>query len=636
MLRDIKQKSNGLGAKIVMGILIIAFAFWGVSGSLLSPNIDSAATVNGEKISVAKFNQAAQAQRNRMTSQFGDNIGSEFFESENFKRSVMNQIIDVELLKQTAEKFDYDVSPETIKNYIEQSEGLQIDGKFSKEAYANYLAQVGKSAELLQREIKQEIKGSALPIMVNQTAFSLNLEIENQYKLSKQTRSFEYLQLSIADYLDTIEVTEEEINNHFKEFGNDYMTEEQVAVNYIELSNDILMTTIDISDDDIQEFYDIKKENLATPEKRLTQHILLPVNGDEETVKVEIDKVAERLNAGEDFAALAKEVSQDPGSANTGGDLGWVAPGDMVDAFDEKLFSMSEGEISEPVLSSFGYHIIKLSEIKEPAIPPLEEIKDSLIEEIKDERANDRFLQVASQLDESIVDADNVLELAAETSGLTMQATELFANGRGLGIAANPEFSSVAFSDLIKLDNEISEMIDLGDNHIAYIQIKEHILPVTKPLEEVSESIKNKIKSEKAIDIIREEANKYVELINSGEKSMQEIATELEKTVAIADNIERVGSDQPFNLVSNVFKLKLNEENNDVTFVESNNSDLALVKLNAVSVADVSSLSEEEKNNIASQIERTVSSYEIMNITSELRNNASININEKVFEEAQL
>lgn len=635
MLRDIKQQSSGLGAKIIMGLLIIAFVFWGVSGSILSAGNDGAASVNGEKISLVKFNQANQAQRNRITSQFGDQLGSEYFETENFKRGVMNQIIDGELLKQVAEKFDYDVSPETVKDYIQQSSGLQIDGKFSKKAYANYLAQSNKSAELLQREIKQEIKGSAVPIMVNQTAFSLNIEIENQYKLSKQSRSFNYLELSSSDYLATVEVNEEEINEHYKEFGADYMTTEQVSVNYVELSPSDLVADIEVSDDDVAEYYTSKRDNLATPEKRLTQHILLPVSGDEADVKVEIEKVAARIKAGEDFADVAKEVSKDPGSAPNGGDLGWVTKGDMVEAFDEKLFLMSEGEISEPVLSSFGYHIIKLTEIKELAIPELEEIKDSLIDEIKNERAIDKFLVVAGELDESIVDSDNVLEIAADTSGLSMKTTELFANGRGTGVAANQVFAAAAFSDSVKTDNEISEMIDLGENHIAYIHIKEHVQPVKKPIEEVSESISSKLKSEKAVEIVKQEAIKYIESINSSDQTLETIAASLGKTVVVAENIERVGSSQPFNLVKNVFKMKFDEKR-EITYVESNTNAFALVDLITVTAADVSTLSDDEKSSIATQIERTVSNNEIQNITTELRNTASITINEKVFENTAL
>ncbi|HFD32999.1 MAG TPA: hypothetical protein ENJ28_09900, partial [Gammaproteobacteria bacterium] len=190
MLRDIKQKSSGLFAKIVMGILIIAFAFWGVSGSILSAGNDGAATVNGNKITIADYNQANQARRNQLKSQFGDNLGTEYFESIAFKRSVMNQLIDGELLRQEVEKFDYDVSPSKIKDYIESSPGLQVEGKFSKEAYANFLAQSNKSAELLQRDIKRDIMRSAMPVMINESSFPLNSEVESQYKLSKQKRTF--------------------------------------------------------------------------------------------------------------------------------------------------------------------------------------------------------------------------------------------------------------------------------------------------------------------------------------------------------------------------------------------------------------------------------------------------------------
>ncbi len=633
MLRDIKQQSSGLGFKIIMGLIIISFVFWGVGNSLISSSNDSAAVVNGEKITITDFNQANQAQKNRLKNQFGDNLGTEYFDSENFKRGVLNQIVNSELLKQEAEKFNYDVSPKTIKDYIESSAGLQIEGKFSKEAYANYLRQVNKSAELLQRDIKEDIKGTALPKMVTQSAFSLKSEVENQYKLSKQKRNFSFIEISSNDYKDLVTVTEEEANNYYKEFGSDFMTLEQVSVNYIELSTADLLDDIQVSDEEIQNYYDAKKETLMTGEKRKASHILLPVTDNAEEVKVEIEKVAKRIADGEDFAEVAKEVSQDPGSAKDGGDLGWVSKGDMVEAFDEKLFSMSAGEVSEPVLSSFGYHIIKLEEVKSPEIPTLESLKEDLITELKQDKAEELFLNTADELSTLIVDADNVLEIAAEDSGLEIKSTELFSLGMGKGIAANQIFQTTAFSDSVKVDNETSEMIDLGENHIAYVHIKEHIIPTIKPLDEVKDSIVAKLKAEKALEMAKQKTNEFIEAINSEEKSLADVATELNKTVVEAKDVERVGSTHPFNLVKNVFSLKLIDDKPLVTSVESSSNAIAIVMLQSVQTADISGLTEDESKNISTQIQRTVSNNELSNITKNLRNNASINVNEKIFEE---
>lgn len=635
MLRDIKQQSNSLGAKIIMGLIIISFAFWGVGSSIMSVGNDAAASVNGEKISLNDFSLSNQAAKNRMTSQFGDSLGSEYFETENFKRGVMNQMVDAELLKQVAEDFDYDVAPSVIKDYIESSPGLQIDGKFSKDAYANYLKQVNKSAELLQRDIKNDIKKSALPQMIIQTSFSLSSEVENQYKLSKQKRSFNYIEISGSDYQDKVEVTDEEVQSHYNEFGQDYMTTEMVSVNYIELSASDLLADIELAEEDILTFYNAKKDSLMTAEKRKAQHILLPVSDNAEEVKVEIEKIATRLSSGEDFAVVAKEVSQDPGSAKEGGDLGWIARGDMVEAFDEKLFAMVQGDVSEPVLSTFGYHIIKLNEVKSPEVPLLEDIKETLVEELKLEQAEEMFLTKADELDTVIVDADNVLEIAAENSGLEIKSTELFARGRGTGTAANQNFSTAAFSEAIKLDGETSEMIDLGENHIAYIHISEHNMPVTKPLEEVSVTITTKLKSEKSLDLAKSETAVFVDAVKAKEKTLEEVATELGKTVVEASDIERVGSKQPFNLVKNVFSLKFDNDHKEVVLLESSPNAFAIVDLIAVVVADASAMSEEDKTSITTQIERTVSNNELTNVTKTLRDGASITINEKVFEEIQ-
>ncbi len=631
MLRDIKQKSSGLFAKIVMGLLIIAFGFWGVSGSLLMANNDSAVIVNGKKITINDFNIAVQNSKNRLREQFGENLGSEYFESENFKRGVLNQLIDAELMRQEAEKFSYDVSPTRVKEYIESIPGFQINGKFSPEAYASYLTQVNKSAELLERDIKDDIKGSALRNMIGKSAFSVDSEINTQYKYTKQKRDFDYLELSSKDYEKDIEVTEDEINAHYKEFSADYMTPEMISVNYVELSVSNLLPSIELTEEEINDSYEARKDTLMTTEKRKAQHILLPVANNAEEVKVEIDKIAKRIANGEDFSEVAKEVSKDPGSAPSGGDLGWVSPGDMVEAFDKKLFSMKEGEVSEPVLSKFGYHIIKVNEIKAPKIPALEEIKEQIVTDLKQEKAAEQFLSKADELDTAIIDSDNSLDLAAESVHLELKSTELFAQGRGVGIAANPKFSTAAFSDTVKTDNEISEMVDLGENHVAYLHIKEHKLPQVKDLSEVSEVIKNKILAEKSFELVKTKVAEFEKQINSGEKSLADVAQSINKEVVEAKDVERAGSKQPFKLVQEVFSLKM-DENNPVRSVDASSNSIALVKLKAINNADTTSLTEDEKASISSQIERSATNAELSNITKFLRNEASITINEKIFE----
>ena len=235
----------------------------------------------------------------------------------------------------------------------------------------------------------------------------------------------------------------------------------------------------------------------------------------------------------------------------------------------------------------------------------------------------------------NVIDADNILELAAEKSGLILKSTELFARGRGIGTAANENFAVTAFSDAIKLDGEISEMIDLGENHIAYVHILEHQPPAIKPLEDVSEAINNKLKSEKSLELSKQQVIEYIEKINAGETTLADIAVELDQSLVEAVDVERVGSKQPFNLVRNVFSLKYDQENAQIHYVDSSANTFAIVEIKSVSNGDSSAMSDDEKANIATQIERNVSNSELVDITSELRNDASININEKIFENNQ-
>jgi peptidyl-prolyl cis-trans isomerase D len=350
---------------------------------------------------------------------------------------------------------------------------------------------------------------------------------------------------------------------------------------------------------------------------------LITENDESESILAEIQN---KLAAGEDFAALAKSYSQDPGSANTGGDLGWVSPGDMVPEFDAKLFEMSTDTISEPVETQFGIHLIQLKEIKASAVPVFEEVKADIIQVLQANQSETVFLEKASQLSENVLDAEAGLEGAAEATGLTMKTSELFSRAGGEGVAANQSFINAAFSSTVKDELLNSDVINITDTHVVFMHINEVKAAEPIPLPEVKDGIVATLKDQKAADLAKDLADQLLAKHQSEGKTLSELATEHGLELINSTDIGRTGSTLPFNLVKNVFAMgRVEGDSNPLEVVSSNGSEVAVVELLAVNDVDVTSL--EDIKAESAQLGRNIKTNEQQLLIQALRESAKVTIN---------
>ena len=492
MLTWIRKKSSGLLMTMVMGLLILAFAFWGVGDYFTQSSNDSLATVNGENITYSDFTNQFNTYRQNMMSQFGDGVDPSYFDTPIMRRNFLESMINSELVRQVAEDNGYTVTAAEIKKVLEDVPAFKNDqGQFDKSRYAAYLSQTNQSAQLLQMRIEDDQAGAALNGMFDESAFVTPYKAKKIAALNKQTRDFDYVTISPNQFTEQMEVSEEEINDYFSENSSQYMTAEMVSVNYIELDSLELASEIEIDEVAAVEYFENNKERFRKAEQRQTAHILISDGDDSADLLAEVQA---KLTAGEAFDELAKTYSKDPGSAASGGDLGWVSPGDMVEEFDEALFAMQVGTVSEPVKTQFGYHIIKLNEVKAAELPVYEEVKADIIQELQANESETVFLNKAGELSELVLDAQVGLEPVAEATGYEIQTTELFARTGGLGIAANPTFAQAAFSPQVKDELLNSDAINLSDTQIVFMHLNEVKDAELKPLEDVKESIITAIK----------------------------------------------------------------------------------------------------------------------------------------------
>ncbi len=640
LIKWIRNNSSGLAMSILMGLLVVTFALWGVQGYFQQSSNDAAAVVNGDKISINDFSQRFSQYTQSLMSQFGDNFDPAYFESPVFRRNFLEQLINDKLLQQAARDMDFIASPQAVRDLIQSIPSFQNpDGSFNKESYAAYLTQVNQSPAYFQNRVQEDILSQATPDLVRETLFVTALEKNQLHRLNKQTRSFDYVLLNAADFKANVTLSDEEIQAHYDENQQQYMTPEKVSVDYIQVDSSELARGIDVNDEDARAHYEANQADYLQDEQRKAAHILIALAGDADdaakaAAEAEINDLKTQIDAGADFAELAKAHSDDPGSAQAGGDLGWVEKGMMVQPFEEALFAMETGRVSEPVLSQFGYHLIQLNEIKSADYKPFEEVKGDIIEALQAHEAESLFLDVRNEVETLVLDLDGDLHQVAEQTDVELKTTELFERSGGKGIAGNPQFAEAAFSALVKDELQTSNAIDLGGDHVVYLKLNTHEPGALKPLEEVREQIVDVLTDEKARELAQQTADEKIQLIQSGEADLNQVATDLEKSLVHADDTPRTGSAQPYILVRNVFSMpRPAGETTEFAVLEANGLDLALVALKSVNDAEPGEDAGSEQ--YAAQLQNALSNNELGLFTQVLRAHANIKIYEERIEPNQ-
>jgi len=295
-----------------------------------------------------------------------------------------------------------------------------------------------------------------------ESALILPDEVRELLEIQAEQRTFDLITVKQADYVGDVIVSDPDIEKYYNDNIDNYFDPDRMTVNYVELNIEEIAAGVTVDPEDVRSFYDDNEDSFISPETRNTRHILLSTNSsneDEQLAKAQ--DLYTQLTAGADFAALAKENSQDPGSAANGGSLGEVEPGAMVEEFDQAMFALSEGEISEPVLSQFGYHIIQVEKINGGKPQPFDEVKFDIEQDERDRIADERLLERLEQLRNLVFENSENLKAVAEEMDLELQTSEIFSQTNGSGIAANEAIRTAAFSEQVAIDGINSEPIEL-------------------------------------------------------------------------------------------------------------------------------------------------------------------------------
>lgn len=518
MLQNIRDNSQGWIAKTIIGVIVALMALTGFDAIFkATTNSNDAAKVNGETISQNELSQAVDMQRRQLMQQLGKDFDASLLDEKMLRDSALKGLIDRKLLLQGAHDAKFAFSEAALDQVILQTPEFQVDGKFSPERFDQVIRQLGYSRMQFRQMLAQEMLIGQLRAGLAGSGFVTDAQVLAFARLEKQTRDFATLNIK-ADPA-SVKLTDDEVKAYYDQHAKEFMTPDQVVIDYLELKKASFFDQVSVKDEDLQAAYQKEIANLS--EQRRAAHILIEVNDKvtEAQAKAKIEEIQARLAKGESFEALAKEFSQDPGSASNGGDLGYAGPGVYDPEFEKALYALGKDQVSAPVRTDFGLHLIKLLGVEAPEVPTFASLKDKLTRELKTQQVEQRFVEATKQLEDASFEASDLAQPAQDLK-LTVHTSAPFGREGGEGIAANRAVVTAAFSPEVLDEGANSTAIELDPETVVVLRAKEHRKPEQLPLEKVAGPIRAQLAKEHASAAAKTRADELIANLRDGKTAL--------------------------------------------------------------------------------------------------------------------
>ena len=609
MLSSIKNKTKGWVAYLIVGLITVPFALFGINEYFTGASNVIVANIDDDEISKEEFLSEFNPQKRRLQQKLAEKYDTDF--DAVLKHSILNQMIDRRLLDQLAESMSHATTTAELNAIIQTNDLFADQGRFSIEKYKQLLRLNGytptqyesiKAKELTQNQIKYNLLDSA---------FILPSQLSRLQQLNDQQRDFSYIQLNANDYTSKVKVDEKSVKDYYDNQKESFFAPEQAKIEFVELSLSEVAKKVSVTDDELFNFYEDEQARFTTEEERQAQHILLE---DEKTA----NKVLNLLTQGGDFAALAVEYSQDTGSKDAAGDLGFFTRGVMVGAFEDSAFTMKEGDLSGLVKSEFGYHIIKLNKIKPGVVKSFESVKSELTELYTQSQAQKDLYNLTEQMANLAYEAN--LEELANQMNLELQTTEFFDRQNS---KLDTKLVSTTFSDVVFNKGENSQVLELGDDRFVVVNLKDKLSKRQKSFKEVKGEINTHLTSLLAKTFVDNIATQIAKSSEAGDSdSVKKLMDKNSLAWVEVGLVKRDSNKAESAIISKVFALP-HPDSSPVYSAQSLNSRSAIViNLSAIKVA---------KDQVpTASLESTLLGFEsnevFLNILQTLRNQADINV----------
>ncbi len=499
MLQAIRNNAQGVFVWIVVGLIVVSFALFGLGSYLSGASKVVAASVNGVDISSTALTRAYQNYQERMRQQFGEQFRPEMFGVTRMKTNVLQGLITQEVMNQMFYEQGYMASPEQVLNRIKQYDAFKEDGAFSATMYKEVLSAQRMNEEIFENDLSRDIAAQQLRTAITASAFLTEKEQKVLAALQNQKRKIGYFDIPVKSYRDLVKVSDDEIKSYYEKNSQLFLTAEKIQLEYIELNMDAIAASQEVTDDMVKQRYERSPENYR--------------GDDSAAAKKKIIALRKQIQQGADFAVLAKKHSQDKGSAKQGGDLGYLTR-DGGEAFDKVVFALKKGEVSQVIKSKAGFQIIQLDDIRagdpeerkvrhilikpERKLKAFVDVKVAIKKELQYELAGKVFFDDSDQMNNLSYETPDSLEPVAEALGIKVKTSTLMTRRGGTGLFANPKILSAAFSDEVLKEGRNSEMLEISDTHLVVLRIKEHQVASVHALDKVKVRIKDNLLQEYA------------------------------------------------------------------------------------------------------------------------------------------
>lgn len=593
MLQNIRDNSQGWIAKTIIGVIVVLMALTGFDAIIRATHHENvAAKVNGDDISIPELQQAQEMQRRQLQQRLGKDFDASTLDDKLLKDAALKGLIERKLLLQAAQNDKFAFTQQQVDQLILQTPEFLVDGKFNADKFDQALRQNGYTRMQFRQMLEQEMLIGQLRAGIAGSGFVTDNELQAFARLEKQTRDFATLTFK-ADPAKA-KVEDADIKAYYDAHKAEFMSPDQVVIDYIELKKSSFFNQVVAKDEDLQAQY--QKEIAGLSEQRDAAHILVEVNAKQTDAqaKAKIEEIKARLAKGEDFAKLAKEESNDVGSANNGGDLGYAGRGVYDPAFEDALYGLkTKGDVSEPVRTQYGWHLIKLLGVQAPEVPSFASLKPKLEQDLKSQLVEQRFVDATKQLESSAYEASDLAQPAQEL-GLKVETSKPFGREGGEGVAANRQVVQAAFSTEVLEDGANSGAIELDPDTVVVLRVKEHHKPQQQTLEEVTASIREVLQRQHAADAAKAQGEALLAGLRDGKTPLAQAQSGQTWKVVEAASRGQDGVDPQ--LLQEVFRMARPAKAEQPTFagVTLGNGDYVLIRLNGVSEPSAT-LSDQEK-----------------------------------------
>ncbi len=629
MLLAIKDRITGIIAWFVVILISIPFVLWGVQEYTGIGQDKYAVKINDTEVSLQEFDREVVRNRQQLLQSFGGRMPT-YFDAESFLRTqTLAMLINRELFNQVIDDNHFRVAAQQVVATIAADPVFQVNGQFDPETYAAELRSRGLSKQGYEIQLREQMLTLQVQDSIRKSAFLTQKEVADYAMLRYQNRDFEYLQIDLESHKkDAAKMSAKDIEDYFAANGDRYKTEEKVKIEYIELDLATLAAAVPVDEAKLMSAYQeaVAQGRFASEEIRNASHILLKVPADatDEVVaekRTEIEALRQRILDGESFAEVAKEASEDPGSASRGGALDNIQRGAMVKPFEDAVYAAEVNAVTEPVKTRFGFHLILVHKVLEPEVQSYAVVKSTLEQEVRRSEAEPVFYELLDTLANLAFENPDDLAIAAEMIGVESKVSDWFTATAGTGIADNTLLRSTAFSDEVLKDGNNSTPIETEPEHVVVLRIAEHEPSRNMLLDEAKEKIVKTLQAEQASKALEEKIAVILDAAQSGKKLQQLAKTHRGEYKQVS--INRDDTEIPREIIQKAFTMHRSSSLDKIILA---NGDGAIIKLNKITQGDIKWLKDEEREQLITELIRARGQYDLAAMMADLKDKAEITI----------